>query len=79
MPRSPARSLTSTAASPTDTSLDPPRDAEELRPAGARPFTRIGSYRGTGHATASGRSGPAGQFGLPGTTANQEKDLDTAA
>ena len=28
MPRSPAKSLTSTAASPLDTSLDPPRDAE---------------------------------------------------
>jgi hypothetical protein len=27
MPRSPAKSLTSTAASPPDTSLDPPRDA----------------------------------------------------
>ncbi len=27
MPRSPAKSLTSTAASPSDTSLDPPRDA----------------------------------------------------
>jgi hypothetical protein len=33
MPRSPAKSLTSTAASPPDTSLDPPRDAEEVRPA----------------------------------------------
>ena len=31
MPRSPAKSLTSTAASPPDTSLDPPRDAEEVR------------------------------------------------
>ena len=30
MPRSPAKSLTSTAASPPDTSLDPPRDAEEV-------------------------------------------------
>ena len=30
MPRSPAKSLTSTAASPPDTSLDPPHDAEEL-------------------------------------------------
>ena len=34
MPGSPAKSLTSTAASPPDTSLDPPRDAEELRSAG---------------------------------------------
>ena len=31
MPRSPAKSLTSTAASPPDTSLDPPRDAEDAR------------------------------------------------
>jgi hypothetical protein len=31
MPRSPAKPLTSTAASPPDTSLDPPRDAEEVR------------------------------------------------
>ncbi len=31
MPRSPAKSLTSMAASPPDTSLDPPRDAEEVR------------------------------------------------
>ena len=30
-------SLTSTAASPPDTSLDPPRDAEELRSAGGAP------------------------------------------
>jgi hypothetical protein len=36
MPRSPAKSLTSTAASPPDTSLDPPRDAEEVRPAGSQ-------------------------------------------
>jgi hypothetical protein len=31
MPRSPAKSLTSTVASPPDTSLDPPCDAEEVR------------------------------------------------
>ncbi len=30
MPRSPAKSLTSTAASPPGTSLDPPRDAESV-------------------------------------------------
>jgi hypothetical protein len=37
MPRLPAKSLISTAASPPDTSLDPPRDAEELRSAGGAP------------------------------------------
>ena len=31
MPRSPAKFLTLTAAGPPDTSLDPPRDAEEVR------------------------------------------------
>jgi hypothetical protein len=31
MPGSPAKSLTSTAAKPLDTSLDPRRDAEEVR------------------------------------------------
>jgi len=39
MPRSPAKSLTSTAASPPDTSLDPPRDAEELRSASGAQMT----------------------------------------
>ena len=39
MPGSPAKSLTSTAASPPDTSLDPPRDAEELRSAGGARVT----------------------------------------
>jgi hypothetical protein len=39
MPGSPAKSLTSTAASPPDTSLDPPRGAEELRSAGGARVT----------------------------------------
>jgi hypothetical protein len=43
MPRSPAKSLTSTAASPPDTNLDPPRDAEELRSAGGAPPVTIGN------------------------------------
>ena len=60
MPRSPAKSLTSTAASPPDTSLDPPRDADEVR------SWRNGAWNGPGGPTRDGRAvarrfqGPAG-------------------
>jgi hypothetical protein len=49
MPGSPAKSLTSTAASPPDTGLDPPRNAEELRSAGGA----RGDHRQSGSMEAS--------------------------
>jgi hypothetical protein len=63
MPRSPAKSLTSTAASPPDTSLDPPRNAEEVRSwrsGPGRPANGPGGPTRDGRAAARRFQGPAG-------------------